>query len=153
MKKEFKLPLPALLYFVKESCHENLHHAIIELRDLTNEREIPQDTEIRFFIKDFIRRLQIHLLAEETDLFPLFEKHKNIHNIYPIHNLIKDHAQFHDDLIQIRRMTNNFEIHENIELKKIDFYRKLIELERIIQNHIHIENYVLYPMMLRNKAL
>jgi iron-sulfur cluster repair protein YtfE (RIC family) len=149
MKTEFELSLPALLHFIKESCHENLHLTLIDLRDIVQGSEIPEDSDIIIFIKDFIQRLQIHLIAEEIDLFPFFETPHLGGEVYSIHNLMKDHAQFNRDLAMIRWMTNDFELSGDINERRLDIYGKLIELERIIKNHIQLENSLLYPIILK----
>lgn len=149
MKTVFELQLPALLCFVKESCHENLHNSLNELRDLASDRDMAPITHIATFVKDFIRRVQFHLAMEENDLFPLIEHQSNSTYNFPICDLLDDHDEFDKDLVLLRAMTNNFEVPETFDDKKMYFYRKLIELERIILNHIQLENHVLYPMVLK----
>lgn len=149
MKTIFELQLPSLLCFVKESCHENLHSTLIELRDLASDTDLAPINHVASFVKDFIRRVQFHLSMEENDLFPLIEQQSLKTNIFPIHDLLDDHDEFDKDLFIIRSMTNDFEVLENFDDKRMYFYRKLIELERIVKNHIHLENHILYPMVLK----
>jgi regulator of cell morphogenesis and NO signaling len=149
MKTVFELQLPALLCFVKESCHDNLHCSLNELRELASDRDLAPITHVATFVKDFIRRLQFHLAMEENDLFPLIEHQSQRTTVFPISDLLDDHDEFDKDLFVLRSMTNNFEIKDNFDDKKMYFYRKLIELERIIKNHIQLENHVLYPMVLK----
>lgn len=149
MKTVFDLQLPALLCFVKESCHENLHDTLVDLREMANERglsHVPE--ELPSFVKDLIRRIQFHLAMEENDLFPLIEMQKKESNIFPIYSLLDDHDVFDQDLVSLREMTDNYAIDGLCE-KGLSLYSKLLELERIILNHIQLENHVLYPLVLK----
>lgn len=146
--KNFELPLPALLCFVKESCHENLHETMNELRDLAHDKDLRSLKPVASFVEDFIRRVQFHLAAEENELFPLIESDKKETYIYPIHHLMDEHDEFDKDLLILRSMTNNFEIRSDLNDKSRYFYLMLLELERIILNHIRLENHVLFPMVI-----
>ena len=146
--KNFELALPALLCFVKESCHENLHETMNELRDLTHDKDLKPLKPVATFVEEFIRRVQFHLAAEENELFPLIENDKKETNVYPIHHLMDDHDEFNKDLLILRSMTNNFEVRSDLNDKSRYFYLRLLELERIIMNHIRLENYVLFPMVI-----
>jgi iron-sulfur cluster repair protein YtfE (RIC family) len=149
MKTVFDMQLPAVLSFVKQSCHENLHDTLCELRDIANHNDLASIQHVASFVKDFIRRLQYHLALEENNLFPLIEMQKKETNIFPIHHLLDDHDEFDTDLTTLRTMTNNFEIRTGISETCLRFYRKLVELERIILNHIQIENQILFPLVLK----
>lgn len=152
--QEFQLDLPKLLYFVKESCHENLHVTLNELRDMTGEIEKNKNhvkgfpIQLPVFLKDFIRKLQRHLALEENNVFPLLGKGTSSISAFLMH-LRDDHDDIQNDLLQIRTMTKNYEL--PIELDKFfkAFYVKLVELDRILQNHIQIENSILFPMILQ----
>ena len=145
---KFDLPLPTILSFVKESCHETLHDSLSEIRDLAGNEENQGKDSLAYFVKDFIRRVQFHMSLEENDLFPLIEKQKRESAIYPIYSLLDDHDEFERDLLILRKMTNGFD-HAGLNEKTKHFYSRLIELERIIFNHISLENHVLYPMVVK----
>lgn len=147
--KSFDLPLPALLCFVKESCHENLHETMDELRDLAHDKDLKVLRPIATYVEDFIRRVQFHLAAEENEFFPLIEHQKKESFYYPIHHLMDDHDEFDKDLSILRSMTNNFEVRSDLNDKSRYFYLRLLELERIILNHIKLENHVLFPMVVQ----
>jgi iron-sulfur cluster repair protein YtfE (RIC family) len=153
MKTEFELPLQPLLYFVKESCHEGLHKILEDIWELASDPDIESLGPLPGFIRDFIQRLKTHLKAEESELFPMIESDYPLPLAYPIQNLIDEHARFDDDLALIRKMTNDFEVQESFDDKIMYFYRRVLELERIILNHIHIESFVLYPMVLKTKLI
>jgi regulator of cell morphogenesis and NO signaling len=150
MKTVFELQLPDVLSFVKQSCHENLHDNLVALRDLADEKDMDLiPAQLSPFVKDFIRRIQYHLTMEENDLFPMIEKQMRESNVFPIHNLLEDHDEFGSDLEKLRVLTKNYTLLPEFNPKAVRFYKMLLELERIIQNHIQIENNVLYPMVLK----
>lgn len=155
MKNQFELQLPDLLYFVKASCHENLHDTLHELRDMTVEiskkqhgnPEFPKDLP-PFLIK-FIQDLQRHLAHEENTLFPSIAAGKTSTRTDSIPDLVDDHEQMMANLISIRGMTHNYHLPINLDVDFLNFYKKLREMDRIILNHIQIEDQILFPMLLK----
>lgn len=150
MKEEqFILELPDLLYFVKESCHENLHDNLNELRDLTDKVSPAHVSEtLRDFLKNFIREIQTHLNLEETTLFPSIAAGKGKNKAASISHLVDDHDQMKISLLEIRRMTSNYSLPIDLDVKGLAFFKRLREMDRIILNHIQIEDNVLFPMVL-----
>jgi iron-sulfur cluster repair protein YtfE (RIC family) len=149
MREEFELQLPDLLYFVKASCHENLHDTLSELRMMNENKVLPK--KLSSFIRTFIQDLQRHLAKEENHLFPFIEKGRTKTTDSSINGLVDEHDKMKLDLMAIRQMTNNYQ--ENIEdnVEKTRFYEKLKEMDRIILNHIQIENHVLFPMLMEGE--
>jgi len=150
MKEEqFVLQLPDLLYFVKESCHENLHDTLNDLRELSdNVSPLYASETLRDFLKNFIRQIQAHLNLEETTLFPFIAEGKGKNKAASILHLVDDHDQMKLSLLEIRRLTSNYSLPINLDVKGLAFFRKLREMDRIILNHIQIEDNVLFPMVL-----
>lgn len=154
MKEHFELQLPDLLYFVKASCHENLHETLSTLSESTivirnlhqNEPNFPQ--QLPNFLVKFIDTLKIHLDHEEKTLFPSIASGSAQTQANSIPHLVDDHDQIKGDLLALRRMTHNYQLPEGLENKLAYFYTTLKEMDRIILNHIQIENHILFPMLL-----
>lgn len=146
MKEEFELQLPDLLYFVKESCHENLHDTLVELRSLSENPDFPK--KLTSFLKIFIQDLQRHLAVEEHHLFPYIESGKVHATHSSINELVDEHDKMRLNVLAIRQMTNNYQQAMENDRKKNLFYDKLKEMDRIILNHIQIENHILFPMLM-----
>lgn len=151
MKKEFNLELPQILYFVKASCHENLHDTLNDLKDMTDAIQISERNNPDFpsklgpFLKTFILNLKRHLALEENNFFPMVEAGRKQFRSY-IPNLVDDHDHIKIDLLEIRRMTENYQAkHEDTACAQ--FYQKLSDMDRILLNHIQIEDHVLFPMV------
>lgn len=147
--EQFELQLPDLLFFVKESCHANLHLTLHELRDMTDQVSphfISED--LREYLKNFISEIQLHLAHEENTFFPAISAGTARSKAASIHHLVDDHDQMKMSLLEIRKMTANYAIPLNVDVKGLAFFRKLREMDRIILNHIQIEDNVLFPMVL-----
>lgn len=151
MKQNFELQLPALLYFIKESCHENLHDSLNELNsmsdDIRNFEECDMVEELVFFLKSFISKTKQHLAIEENHLFPLIQAGKN--QSRSIHHLVDDHEKMKTDLLKLRSMTGNYYLAYHGNGRSSNFFEKIVEMDRIILNHIQIENNVLFPMVMK----
>lgn len=147
--EQFELQLPDLLYFVKESCHANLHMTLSDLRDLTDQVSPHYISEhFREYLKEFIREIQLHLAHEENTFFPSIAAGNARSKAASIHHLVDDHDQMRMSLLEIRKMTSNYALPVNLDVKGLAFFRKLREMDRIILNHIQIEDNVLFPMVL-----
>lgn len=146
MRNEFELDLPKLLFFVKASCHENLHDSLVEVRAIIEKNNLPK--KLTSFIRTFIQDLQRHLAEEENHLFPFIGKGRTNHS--SIKGLVDDHDKMKVSLLSIRNMTNNYQIEFESNVEKSILYKKLKELDRIILNHIQIEDHILFPMIKKN---
>lgn len=155
MKQVFELGLPDLLYFVKESCHVNLHDSLPILKTLSDEVsrshshhcDFPE--ELPKFVKKFIKNLQLHLALEEQNLFPHLETGHSRNGAATIIHLEDDHNRMKSDLLKLRQMTDNYRPPEFFDVKGLRFYSLLKEMDRIILNHIQIEDHILFPMVKR----
>lgn len=149
MKEQFELQLPDLLFFVKESCHENLHDTLNDLREMAdNVSPIYVSDRLREFLKNFIREIQMHLALEENTVFPSIAAGRGKHKAESIHHLVDDHDQMKLSLLEIRKMTANYALPLDLDVRGLAFFRKLREMDRIILNHIQIEDNILFPMVL-----
>ena len=148
MKEQFELQLPDLLYFVKESCHENLHDTLNDLKEMNehiSSHHIPD--RLREFLKKFISEIQLHLAHEES-VFPSIAAGRGKNKAASIHHLVDDHEQMKVSLLEMRKMTGNYSFPIDLDMKSLAFFRKLREMDRIILNHIQIEDNILFPMIL-----
>lgn len=144
MKDVFELSLPDLLYFVKESCHENLHETLHDLRILSEGATVKKD--LLTFISELIEEIQLHLDIEEKSFFPHLELRRGNAEATIVH-LVDDHDKLKSRLLKLRRMTKNYYLPVYRDRREEALYLTLRELDRIILNHIQIENNVLFPML------
>lgn len=144
MKEVFELSLPDLLYFVKESCHENLHETLHVLRNLSKGPDVKRD--LSRFVSEMIEEIQLHLDIEEKSFFPQLETRRS-HAEATIVHLVDDHNKFKAKLLKLRKMTKNYHLPVYRNKREESLYLTLKEMDRIILNHIQIENHVLFPML------
>ena len=128
---------------MKESCHENLHTTLSDLRDLVDEVHSPK--HLASFLKSFIRNLQRHLALEENNLFPFLENGHNHEDA--LDHLIDDHDQLKSDLLMFRKMTQNYQEAFDDDSANSRLYSMMKEMDRILLNHIQIEDHILFPMV------
>ena len=153
MKDVFELQLSDLLFFVKESCHENLHEIMKEVSrlsvDIAKLEKHDSDFPVSLppLIKKFIVEIKLHLTLEEKNLFPFIET--GIDRTHYLPHLIDDHGKMKMNLLLIREITGNYEVPEEADFKFSEYYNRLKEMDRIILNHIQIEDNILFPMVRR----
>ena len=140
MKQEFELELPELVHFVKESCHENLYQTLCEIEEIADDEHFPK--MLRQFIQTFTGYLKNHLQFEEKHLFPQLKGNGSVHT------LLSQHDKIRSDLLKLRQMTNNYERLTHDDLNKNLLYEELREMDRVVLNHIQIQNNILFPMIL-----
>lgn len=146
MKTVFELKLPALLCFVKESCHDNLRMTMQRLQELNLEAKT--EPSLRNFLHQFLEELQRHLEHEERSVYPFIASGEGRTKAANIPHLVDDHDQLRLSLMKIRRMTRYYAVPEGLDPTTANFYETLRELDRIILNHIQLEDNVLFPMVL-----
>jgi regulator of cell morphogenesis and NO signaling len=153
MKDVFELQLSDLLFFVKESCHESLHETMKEISFLSDEIASLEKHNPDFpaalppLIKQFMFEIKLHLTLEEKNLFPFIET--GIDRTPYLPHLEDDHEKMKMNLLKIRKMTNNYEVPGEAHFKCAEYYDRLKEMDRIILNHIQIEDHILFPMVRR----
>ena|GEM_PF-6025114 len=138
MKEQFELPLTELLHFIKSACHEGLYDILNEVRDINR----TERNSVSNFINHFITDVQRHLIEEENTFFSEIEAGNDDIDRACIDQLMNDHDVILDRLMEIRKLTHNYE-------ENTDYVLKLKEMDRILTNHIKLENNILFPMVLK----
>jgi regulator of cell morphogenesis and NO signaling len=115
------------------------------------------------FVDDFIH----HIYEEEDTLFryiSLLDKvGKDKYNPSRLFFMMEKHSlrrfstehEAHDDeMVGIRKITNDYHIHEQTPLHVRVLYTELTQLEKSLRTHARIENEILFPkaMMLENQV-
>lgn len=88
-----------------------------------------------------------HMAKEENVLFPLaLGDHPRLHA--PVHVMEAEHRDHAAHLLRLRELTRNFEPPRGACATWRALYLRLIELERELMEHVHLENHVLFPRIL-----
>lgn len=114
--------------------------------------------EINKLIQNFSEELSLHMIKEETIVFPfikeLFNANKEQKTIslstfkslnHPIKMMEKDHDKEGDIFKKISKLSNKYKVPEDASLAFKKFYQKLQEFEENLTNHVHLENNILIP--------
>lgn len=98
--------------------------------------------------------LETHLTDEETIQYPAIRKYLNSNDkadlekaIKIIDNLKDEHTAAGDILKQLREVTNDYAIPDDVCETFVLTYQKLQEMESDIFHHIHLENNILFPKL------
>ncbi|MFK8060463.1 MAG: hemerythrin domain-containing protein [Polaribacter sp.] len=119
--------------------------------------KFPKLIEVNQLIQDVTEEILEHIKNEETIIFPYIKElielekrkiHKNI-STSPLDNSIKgiedEHSKIGLAFKRISELTNNYTIPENVCASFKLLYIKLQNFDEELQEHIHIENNILFP--------
>lgn len=87
--------------------------------------------------------LESHLLKEETMLFPIIMDGKEEELRSLTKEIMEEHEGAGELLAQLRHVTNNYHIPEDVCGTFVKAYKMLQELEQDLHQHIHLENNIL----------
>ncbi len=96
--------------------------------------------------------LEQHMQKEEQVLFPLLLAGGNLGAYAPIQCLTGEHDQHALALAATRRATREFTVPADACTTWRALYLGLQEFERAVMEHVHLENHVLFPGVLRAAA-
>lgn len=89
-----------------------------------------------------------HLEKEEQILFPMIVEGKGQFAGMPIQVMVQEHDDHGESLRKTRRLTNDLRLPADACTTWHALYVGLETLERDLMDHIHLENNVLFPMVL-----
>ena len=122
----------------------------------------PEAIEVATIFKGLAADLSLHLMKEENVLFPYIKElvaaEKNGSKITPasfgtVDNptqmMETEHEQAGEDLIHIRKVTDNYTLPSDACTSYTILYKKLQEFENDLFNHVHLENNILFPKAIK----
>lgn len=122
----------------------------------------PELIEVAQAFADVARDLSLHLMKEENILFPYITEMVNAKNVgqplpvsqfgavaNPVNVMEMEHEGAGEDLSEIRRLTNNYQLPEDACTSYRILYQKLEEFENDLHQHVHLENNILFPKALK----
>ncbi|MGA7721158.1 MAG: iron-sulfur cluster repair di-iron protein [Ignavibacteriaceae bacterium] len=142
--------------YVRNSIPSILTHA--EKVAMKHGENHPETIEIHSIFLRVSKDLKQHLMKEEEILFPFIkylvktEKQKlkterpyfgTLSN--PINMMEAEHIIAGDSMSQIRKLTNNFNPPEEVCTTFKTYFNELKEFEEDLHQHVHLENYLLFP--------
>jgi len=156
------LPPPALAEHIVAVHHAYLHEELPLLDALAatvlrvhGERH-PELAEVRRLVAEVAADLGPHLLKEERVLFPaiaaLYEGRQDFpfgSIAAPIRMMLAEHDRAGELLGELRDVTGGYEVPADACASYRSLYERLAQLEADTHLHVHKENNVLFPVVLR----
>jgi len=92
--------------------------------------------------------IEIHLAKEEQILFPMIRAGRGHLAQMPVQVMMQEHDDHGQSLRRIRQLTRDFRLPSDACNSWRALYDGLLDLERELMEHIHLENNVLFPEVL-----
>lgn len=155
--------LDFLLDFLVNIQHEYKEDTILFLKEYGKKvatiygEEYKELIEINLLIKEVADGILEHMKNEENVIFPYIRKliEANTKRIVvstinsplnrPTDVIEDDHERVSETFKKIAELTNNYKIPANACISFKVLYLKLQQFEELLNNHIHIENNILFP--------
>ena len=130
----------------------------IEIENSHGKRH-PELTKVRRLFAKVHKELLIHLPKEEMDMFPAIKKLEQEPSALKLQQCVRmiealesEHDSSEDIFNQIREVTNNYALPDDASDTYRLTYQLLQELESDMNQHINLEDNVLFPRVM-NSAL
>ena len=91
-----------------------------------------------------------HMEKEEQVLFPMIESGQSDKVRFLISTLEDEHKEHSQYLLRIKEMTNNFTPPKEASSIWIALYKGLEDLEKEVEEHVNIEDNILFPRALNS---
>ncbi|TLS38957.1 iron-sulfur cluster repair di-iron protein [Pseudalkalibacillus caeni] len=145
----------------------NMHHAYLNavLPEISgyvtkvlrvHGRNHPELKEVHQLFHNLKLELEQHTIQEETDTFPLIKQYEKSRSAsllkilkYGIGDLETEHETAGFLLKRLREVTRDYQTPEGACMTYQLTYNKLEELEADLFEHIHLENNILFPALLK----
>lgn len=156
--------LDFLINYIVKFHHQYVEDQVETLTDLSARVAAhhgpvhPELYQVREHVNALLEELQRHQTKEEKVLFPFIKEMVNSKKkegsfkppalgsiVDSISLILEDHRFFVSHLQDIARLTTNYKIPEDACGSLNLYYQKLKELEEDMQQHLHLENNILYP--------
>jgi regulator of cell morphogenesis and NO signaling len=92
--------------------------------------------------------VESHLAKEEKILFPLIVAGRGALALMPIRVMMSEHEDHQENLAKTRALTHDFALPADASPAWRDLYRALQRLDGELQQHIALENNVLFPRVM-----
>ncbi len=150
------LPLDALAEYIVERHHNFLReelprlHAMADRVGRVHGGHTPSLVEVYNVFTDMAQELAQHVMKEENVLFPAIiamvrEKRATLPLDGPIACMMKEHDDAGQALERLRELTASYTPPESACNTYRALFSGLVDFDRDLQTHIHLENSVLFP--------
>lgn len=153
-------PLPELVDYIIDTHHSFLNRELPELSQLTTTilrahgAKHQELREVHRLFHKLKSALEAHLIDEEEVIFPLvkeWDRDKSVMALSRAVTISKKLEEEHDEageiVHQLREITRDYAIPDDVCSTFASTYERLVELESDLFQHIHLENNILHPRL------
>ncbi len=148
-------PLPELVQHILERYHADHREEVPRLVEMARRVErVHADKAdcphgLAAHLEEMRDALEDHMLKEEHVLFPMILGGRGRQTAMPISVMEDEHRDHGQNLARLRQLAHDYEAPPDACSTWRALYMGLGELERMLMEHIHLENNVLFPRALR----
>ena len=155
-----------LIDYVLTKHHAYLNQVLPEISGFVTKvnrvhgKNHPELTEVFSIFHELKAELEHHLIQEEENIFPQIKAYEREHSntilsevVETINILESEHESSGNLLKQLRKITDDYTLPKDACKTYQLTFLKLEELESDIFNHIHLENNILFPRLMKEKSL
>jgi len=148
-------PLGAVVEFILTRFHEPLRRDLPDLVERARQVEASPSEQRPVGLASHLEQVRLavesHLTKEEKILFPLIAAGRGEHALMPIRVMMAEHEDHAQNLRRTRELTDDFTVPSGASALWRDLYRDLERLEADLDEHIDLENNVLFTRALANR--
>lgn len=143
-------PLPALVAHIVDTYHRRLRETLPDLLRMARRVEVRHGDKascprgLAAHLEAMEASVLDHLRKEEAILFPLIVAGEGHGAAAPVYVMELEHEQHREDLLTLRRLTADLTPPPEACTTWRALYLGLLDLERELMEHIHLENNVLF---------
>lgn len=124
---------------------EAMARKVVDVHRDKQPEALPELLSVFLGLKD---ELEQHMVKEERILFPMIRSGQGANTQGPISVMEHEHAAVGRDLSRLRKLTNDYEVPAEACNTWRALWHGLSTLEGALQQHIHLENNILFPRAL-----
>ncbi|MEZ6015871.1 MAG: iron-sulfur cluster repair protein YtfE [Planctomycetota bacterium] len=149
------LPSPALIEHILQRFHADHREELPRLAEMARRVErVHADKPacpagLAAYLDEVAESLDEHMQKEEQVLFPMILAGRGRQAAMPISVMEDEHRDHGIHLAKLRKLGHGYVAPEDACSTWRALYMGLFELERLLMEHIHLENNVLFPRALR----
>jgi len=148
-------PFPELIQHILDRYHADHREEVPRLLEMARRveqvhggrAECPRG--LAAHLEAMLEALEDHMLKEEHVLFPMILAGRGRQTAMPISAMEDEHRDHGQNLARLRELAHGYSAPADACSTWRALYMGLLELERMLMEHIHIENNVLFPRALR----
>lgn len=150
-------PLAKIIDFIIPRYHDKHRSHLPTLIEMTEKVENRHSSHpncpqgLAALLRSILDDLSNHMMKEERVLFPLIKAGNGPMAAMPISIMEQEHADADQEVEQTKAMTDNLTLPENACTMWTNLYNGIAEFINDLDEHIDLENNILFPRALRGE--